>query len=473
MKSDLQFSRLASDFSQKCEWGAVMIAWNRTTAWSKVALAVLAIVAGTSGTIAVAAGNSRAPNIVLIMADDLGWGDVSFNGRTEWSTPNLDSLARQGRVLKRCYTAAVVCAPSRAAFLTGKYSIHSGVRKNEEDLPAEEVTIAEALKPLGYTTALFGKWHHGKPPVGQKDYVHPMDQGFDEFFGYTDAIHAWEKFPSQLWNGRERVDVSGYIDDLITDRAVDFVDKHKRRPFFLYLAYVATHFGIAAPTDEVARHLGKFPEADPELPLNATYAAMVTRLDRNIGRLVETLKRLDLTRETLIVFASDHGATFESGNQGTSAALDSNRPFRGQKRTLWEGGIRVPSVVSWPGTVPEGVIAQEVVHLTDLLPTFVAAGGGSVDPAWRIDGINQLPVWTGKAAEAERTLFWEWQSEGSNQLAALRGPFKIVVTQGGKPELFDVVADPAERRDLSAQHPELTRQLRDELDAWLKTATRQ
>ena len=342
----------------------------------------------------------RVPNIVLIMADDLGWGDVGFNGRTEWSTPNLDGMARQGRVLKRCYTAAVVCAPSRAAFLTGKYSIHSGVRKNEEDLPTEEVTIAEALKPLGYTTALFGKWHHGKPRDGQKDYVHPMDQGFDTFFGYTDAIHAWEKFPSQLWNGRERVAVSGYIDDLITDHAVEFVDKYKERPFFLYLAYVATHFGIAAPADEVARHQGKFVETDPELPLNATYAAMVTRLDRNIGRLVDTLKRLDLSRETLIVFASDHGATFESGNLGTSAALDSNRPFRGQKRTLWEGGIRVPALVSWPGTIPEGVVAQEVVHLTDLLPTFVAAAGARVDPAWHVDGINLLAVWTGKAVGA-------------------------------------------------------------------------
>jgi arylsulfatase A len=450
-----------------------MIARNRAKAWSRAAMVALALVASGAGSVAYAAGSSRAPNIVLIMADDLGWGDVGFNGRTEWSTPSLDSLARQGRVLKRCYTAAVVCAPSRAAFLTGKFTIHSGVRKNEEDLPPEEVTIAEALKPLGYTTALFGKWHHGKPRDGQRDYVHPMDQGFEAFFGYTDAIHAWEKFPSQLWNGRERVASSGYIDDLITDRAVEFVNKQKGRPFFLYLAYVATHFGIAAPADEVAQHLGKFPEADPELPLNATYAAMVTRLDRNIGRLVETLKRLDLSRETLIVFASDHGATFESGNQGTSAVLDSNRPFRGQKRTLWEGGIRVPAVVSWPGTVPAGVVAHEVVHLTDLLPTFVAAGGGSVDPAWGVDGINQLAVWTGKATETERTLFWEWRSEGSNQLAALRGQFKMVVTHGSKPELFDVVADPAERIDLSAQHPELTRQLREELDAWLKTATRQ
>ena len=270
--------------------------------------------------------------------------------------------------------------PQPGAFLTGKSTIHSGVRRNDEDLPAEEVTIAEALKPLGYQTALFGKWHHGKPRAGRNDYVHPMDQGFDEFFGYTDAVHAWEKFPTKLWNGRQQVPVSGYIDDLVTDRAVAFAEKHKERPFFLYLAYVATHFQVAAPAEEVARHKGKFVEADPDLPLKATYAAMVTRLDRNIGRLVETLKRLELDRETLIVFTSDHGATFESGNQGTSAALDSNRPFRGQKRTLWEGGIRVPGLACWPGRIPAGVVAQEVMQLIDLLPTFVAAAGGSVNP---------------------------------------------------------------------------------------------
>ena len=160
-----------------------------------------------------------APNIILIVADDLGWGDVGFNGRTEWSTPNLDRLARQGVVLKRCYAAATVCAPSRAAFLTGKYTIHDGVRRNDEDLPAEEVTIAEALKTRGYATALFGKWHHGKPRAGKADYVHPHGSGFDEFFGYTDAGKAWEKFPRAVWDGRREVPVSGYFDDLVTDRA--------------------------------------------------------------------------------------------------------------------------------------------------------------------------------------------------------------------------------------------------------------
>jgi arylsulfatase A len=444
-----------------------MRATRRVNAWLTGTLVGMAVFGSGA-----ADGAERAPNIILIVADDLGWGDVGFNGRKEWSTPNLDDLAKQGRIFERCYTVAVVCAPSRAAFLTGKYTIHSGVSRNEDDLPTEEVTIAEALRPLGYATALFGKWHHGKPRAGKEEYVHPMDQGFDEFFGYTDAIHAWEKFPTTLWKGRQRAPVSGYIDDLITDRAIEFVGRHKEKPFFLYLPYVATHFGIAAPADEVSRHQGRLPETDPSLPLNATYAAMVTRLDSNIGRLLETLRKVDVTHDTLIVFTSDHGATFESGNQGTSAALDSNRPFRGQKRTLWEGGVRVPAFAYWPGRISPGVTTREVTHLTDLLPTFVAAAGGNVDPAWHVDGSNLLAVWTGKAAVPERTLFWEWRSEGSNQLAALRGPFKMVVTRGGKPELFDVDGDPAERRDISAQYPELTRQLRSELDAWLQTETR-
>lgn len=414
-------------------------------------------------------GDRKPPNIVLIVADDLGFHDVGFNGRTEWSTPNLDRLAKQGRTLVRCYSAAVVCAPSRAALLTGKYTIHSGVCRNDEDLPPAEVTIAEAVRPLGYTTALFGKWHGGKPRSGHTVPVHPMDQGFDTFFGYVDAVQAWEKFPAYFFSGRQRVAASGYFDDVITDRAVDFVERNSRRPFFLYMAYIASHFAIAAPAEEVAVHKGRMAEADSHVPLNAAYAAMVTRLDWNIGRLLATLERLGLTRDTLIVFSSDQGATFERGNQGTSAALDSNRPFRGQKRTLWEGGIRVPALVSWPGKVRSGVIDTDVVHLTDLLPTFVAAAGGRVDPAWHLDGINLLPVWAGRAPMPERTLFWEWRSEGTFQLAALRNRMKFVITGGEKPELYDVVNDPAERRDLSGQYPRLTAELRAAINAWLKT----
>jgi len=414
-------------------------------------------------------GADRAPNIVLIVADDLGWGDVGFNGRTEWTTPHLDRLAADGVVLRHCYSAAPICGPSRGAFLTGKYTIHTGVRRNDQDLPLEEVTIAEALKHRGYRSGLFGKWQHGKPRSGRDHYVHPMDQGFDDFFGFTDSYDALEKFPTQLWRGRQRVQVSGYVDDLITDRAIDFLERQKDAPFFLDVSYLAPHFSIAAPAEEIERLKGKVPEADPSHPQNATYAAMITRMDWNIGRLLDTLERLHLIEDTLLVFTSDNGATFEFGNQGTSAALDSNRPLRGHKRTLWEGGIRVPGLAYWPGKIRAGTVCQENVHLADLLPTLVAAAGGTLDAAWHIDGVNLLPLWTGQGHAPERTLFWEWQSEGADQLAALRGDFKLVIERGGKPELYDLSVDPAERRDLSATHPQRVQQLQSELGAWIAT----
>lgn len=412
------------------------------------------------------------PNIVLILADDLGWGDVGFNGRTEWETPNLDRLGARGTIFKRFYTAAVVCAPSRAALLTGKSTIHDGVSRNDDDLPAREVTLAEALKAQGYATALFGKWHHGQPQPGQASYVHPMDQGFDEFFGFTDATHAWEKFPEKLWHGRELKGVSGHSDDLFADRAVDFLKRHKEGPFFLYVPFINSHFNIEAPADEVALHRGRFPEIDPSRPSRATYAAMVTRLDKNVGRIIAALAALHLDEKTLIVFTSDHGATFEAGNLGTSNFHDSNRPFRGQKRTLWEGGIRVPAIACWPGHIPAGAVSQEVVHMTDLFPTLLNAAGASPEAAWHVDGSNLLPVWTGAAHVPERTLFWEWRSEGSNQFAAMRGRYKIVITNGGRPELFDVEADPAERRNALAEHAALARDLQSGLKTWLSTEVR-
>jgi arylsulfatase A-like enzyme len=189
---------------------------------------------------AVRAAEAR-PNIILIYADDLGYADVSFNGRKEWSTPNLHRLSQEGTVFRRWYTAGVVCAPSRAAMLTGRYGIHNGVTGNNSlDLPAEEVTIAEALKSSGYKTALFGKWHHGAPRPGRDTYTHPMDQGFDEFFGFTDAVHAWQKFPRELWDGREKKPSQGYADILFTDRSIDFINRHKSEPFFLYVPYIAS-----------------------------------------------------------------------------------------------------------------------------------------------------------------------------------------------------------------------------------------
>jgi arylsulfatase A-like enzyme len=411
----------------------------------------------------------RPPNIVLIVADDLGWGDVGFNGRTEWNTPNLDRLASQGMLFRRWYVGAVVCAPSRACFLTGKYGIHNGVTTNSQDLPAEEITIAEALKPAGYSTALFGKWHHGQPRRKGGSYVHPMDQGFDEFFGFTDAREAWQHFPKQLWYGREQKQSSGYVDRLFADAAIEFIRRRRETPFFLYLPFTTPHLLIEAPPEDVAEHRGKFPERDPNKPLNATYAAMVTRQDKEIGRVLAALDERKLAEQTLVVFFSDHGATFEAGNQGTSAALDSNRPFRGQKRTLWEGGVRVPGVVRWPGKIAAGTVSNDPTHSIDLLPTLLAAADRSPEAAWKVDGTNLLPVWLGKSRAPERTLCWEWRSEGYYQLAAMRGDWKLVVTGANPPELFNVDTDPAERRSRAAEQPDLVSRLKREVGDWLAT----
>lgn len=437
--------------------------------------ALLAAWAGVGRAAADGAGRPVAgrPNIVMIFADDVGWGDVGFNGRKSWDTPNLDRLASQGTKFRRFYTGATVCAPSRAVLLTGRSTIHNGVSRNNADLPAEEVTIAEALKARGYDTALFGKWHHGRPPQGKKDYTHPMDQGFDEFFGFTDASHAWEKFPKWLWQGREKVPVEGYADDLFTARGADYVRRHKGgdRPFFLYLPLISGHFHVQAPEDEVAIHREKFRDPDPETHARAAYAAMITRLDKHVGRILAALDEAGLADDTLVVFASDHGATFEAGNQGVSAFHDSNAPFRGQKRTLWEGGLRVPACARWPGHIPAGEVSDVPMHMADLFPTFLAASGDGPTPDRELDGVDLLPLWTAApgASAPERTLFWEWRTEGFDQIAAMRGDLKLVITRGGKPELYDVEDDPAERKDLAARNPETVEELTKGLKDWLAT----
>ncbi|MEO5804495.1 MAG: sulfatase-like hydrolase/transferase [Verrucomicrobiota bacterium] len=410
------------------------------------------------------------PNIIMILADDLGWHDVGFNGRKEWSTPNLDRFAKQGTIFNRWYVGGVVCAPSRAVLMTGKYTIHNGVTGNSGDLPAEETTIAEALKQYGYTTALFGKWHGGKPRDGSKTSVHPIDHGFDEFFGFTDAKHAWEHFPKQLWFGREKkpLATNAFTATMFVDRSVEFVQRNKQQPFFLYLAFTEPHLHIEAPDEDVAK-FGKFPEKDPGHSINANYAAMISRMDKEIGRLLNKLDQLGLAENTLVVFTSDHGATFEKGNEGAAAFHDSNFPFRGQKRTLWEGGIRVPAVVRWPGKIPAGKTSREIVHMMDVFPSFLAAAGEKTNPDWNVDGLNLLPVWMGLGKTPERTLFWEWRSEGNQQLAAMRGDLKLVSTGNNKPELFNVETDPAERRSLAAEQEMLTKDLEKELNDWLAT----
>jgi arylsulfatase A-like enzyme len=359
-----------------------------------------------------------------------------------------------------------VCAPSRACLLTGKHTIHHGVRNNGTDLPRSEVTLAEALKPLGYATALFGKWHRGRLPDGS--FTHPLEQGFDETLGYLDARHAWEHFPKEFWRGRESVPVKGYSSDIISDEAIRFIGRHRNDPFFLYLPFIEPHFYIEAPEEDLARYRGKFKELNPQEPFNAHYAAMIQRMDASIGRVLKALDDNGLAQNTLIVFSSDNGATFEAGNKGTSAYHDSNRPYRGQKRSLEEGGIRVPGLARWPGRIPAGVRSPDPMHMTDM-PTFLAAAGGAADPAWKLDGMNMLDVWTGKAKAPERTLFWEWQFPGNEMFAAMRGDFKLLQI-GGVRFLYNVREDPGERRTLVAEHPKVFERLQGELKSWMATA---
>src|SRR5262245_49815855 len=259
-----------------------------------------------------AAAADAKPNLVILLADDLGWSDVGFNGRKEWRTPQLDKFAKQGTIFTRWYTAGTVCAPSRAALMTGKYGIHNGVSGNSDDLPKGQTTLAEALKKQGYRTALFGKWHHGRPRPGMKDYRNPLDLGFDEFVGFTNARHAWEHFPKELFFGRQKKAVKGYAATIFADHAIEFIKRHKDKPFFLYVPFTIPHLHIEAPADDVAKFKGKFKEAAPSKPLNATYAAMITALDREAGRVLKALDDHKLTDDTLVVFTSDHGATFEA-----------------------------------------------------------------------------------------------------------------------------------------------------------------
>jgi len=226
-----------------------------------------------------------------------------------------------------------------------------------------------------------------------------MDRGFDEFFGFTDAVAAWQKFPTKLWNGRKEEPSTGYADTLFADHTIDFIQRHKDQPFFIYTPFIATHGLVQAPKEDIAEHLGHFKEKDPARPSNATYAAEVTRLDKEIARILKTLDELDLANNTIVIFSSDHGATYEKIAEGASISHDSNYPFRGQKRTLWEGGIHVPGVVRWPGHVPANTQSTEIIHMIDIFPTVLAAAGVAPEPAWHIDGVNVLDAWLGKISQ--------------------------------------------------------------------------
>lgn len=449
----------------------------------------------------------RRPNVIFILADDMGYGDMSrFNGGLS-QTPVLDALSGEGLCLTQHYAASPVCNPSRAGLLTGRYPHRTGSIDTYDHLGCErlslrERTLADLLKRAGYATGLVGKWHNGT--IG--DAYHPNARGFDEFFGFRGG---WQYYfePRLERNGRRQRPTGAYLTDLLTDEAIDFVTRHDREPFFLHLAYNCPHFPIEAPPADVA----PFAATGTLTPAVSTLYGMIRNMDRNIGHLLETLDRLGLRDNTAVFFTSDNGPDF--GGTGEHSLRRFNCNYHGSKGLVYEGGIRLPLIARWPAGLPgRGCTLESMVHLTDWLPTILAMCSADL-PADNLplDGWNVLPVLRGEPGQVNTRRFWQWNRYfpyvGSN--AAMRdGDWKLVRPMApqtyrddidgpldarhrqepesfttvypaprradftyGPPlpaELYNLHADPLECRNLAAMEPaQLARMLR-ELENWFE-----
>jgi len=406
-------------------------------------------------------GRPDRPNIIFVMADDLGYGDLGCYGQKHIRTPNIDRLATEGTRFTDVYAGGSVCAPSRCVLMTGKHLGHARVRGNASSvggvgpqgrgpLEPEDVTVAEVLKPAGYATGISGKWGRGEP----ESTGIPNRQGFDQWFGYLNQKHAHDYYPEYLWHNQERVELKGNLDgkrqqyshDLCAEFALDFVRRHKDRPFFFYAAWTLPHGKYEIPS--VA------PYQDRDWPEDyKVHAAMVTLLDRDFGRLMELLKELGLERRTVVFFCSDNGAV-----QRREGVLDSAGPFRAQKGSSYEGGLRTPMIVRWPGRVAAGAVSHAPWYFADFLPTAAALAGATPPPG--IDGTSILPTLLGQPQDLDsRMLYWE-QYSGGYQQAVRWGRWKAVRFAAKNAfELYDLTSDLAEQHNVAEQHPEVVRQI--------------
>ena len=409
---------------------------------------------------------TRPPNILFILADDLGYGDLSCYGRPDYQTPVLDGLARQGLKFLSAYAAAPVCTPTRCAYITGRYPQRLEVGLQEPlkrgmtsiGLAPDHPTIASLLKSSGYRTALVGKWHLGwKPEFG------PNRHGFDEFFGVLSGAadyftHTSADSPGteksggpDLWEDLTPVKRIGYLTDLFSDKAVDFIGRQHSAPFFLSLQYTAPHSPWEGPEDGAIDH-GDHGDG----PMNnggsrKTYGSMMKSMDAGIGRVLAALSKHNMERNTLVIFTSDNGGERYSYNW----------PFSFQKMFLWEGGTRVPAIVRWPGVVPAGRVTDQAAITMDWTATILAVAGASADPAYPLDGEDLMPVCTGVRAAYDRTLFWRTQLRD----AARMGKWKYLNDQGSE-YLFDLSVDPGEKAELQTRHPDIFKQMKSQYSAW-------
>ena len=427
------------------------------------------------------AGQARKPNVIFILADDLGYGDLGCYGQKKIRTPHIDRLAAEGVRFTQFYSGAPVCAPARCTLLTGLHTGHSYIRDNGElptegqrPIPDSTVTLAEVLKSAGYRTGVVGKWGLGGPGTEGE----PNRQGFDHWFGYLCQRQAHRFYPQHLWRNGQKVFLEQnqggrrgqYSHDLIAQEALRFLRDSAAgaktgSPFFLYVAFTIPHVDLDVPGDSKQPYLGQW--EDKPFPGNhyraephprATYAGMVSRMDRDVGRLMALLKELGLDGDTLVMFSSDNGPTYAGG--ADAKFFNSAGPLRGLKGDLYEGGIRVPLVARWPGKIGAGATSDHVAAFWDVLPTLAEAGGAELPKELPLDGINILPTLLGRAGQKDRQhLYWESPARQGAQAVRL-GDWKgvrlgVKRNPGANLQLFNLRHDIAESRDVAAEHPDV------------------
>lgn len=434
------------------------------------------------------------PNIIYILADDLGYGDLGCYGQTKIETPNLDRLAEEGMMFTDHYSGSTVCAPSRSVLMTGMHTGHTPIRGNKEIQPegqspmkAEAFTVAEMLKEAGYVTGAFGKWGLGF--VGTEG--DPNQQGFDEFFGYNCQRQAHRYYPEHLWHNDQKVMLDGndfvqtetYAPEVIHKEALDFIEENKDEPFFLFYPNTIPHAELIIPEGELLeKYRGKFEEnpyvserpgsdyGDEDFNVSAycsqpeprtTFAAMVSLLDRQVGEIVAKLEELGLDENTIIMFTSDNGPHQEGG--ADPDFFNSNGPLKGYKRDLYEGGIRAPMIARWSNHIAPGTTTDHVSAFWDVLPTFADLAGAPVPE--NIDGISFLPVLKGEEQEEHDHLYWEFHEQGGKQ-AVRKGNWKLIKLHVFDPsktsyELYDLETDLSEENNIADQHPEVVAELQE------------
>lgn len=423
----------------------------------------------------VIAGEKRKPNIIYILADDLGHAELGCYGQKKIKTPNLDKMAAQGLRFTQHYAGNAVCAPSRCVLMTGLHSGHAQIRNNSEMKPdgqqpiaADTVTIARLLKLAGYVTGMIGKWG-----LGMHDSTgDPQKQGFDHFFGYYCQRHAHNHYPTFLWRNAEKVPLAGnpgkatgkqYSHDLFEQEALDFIRKNKDKSFFLYLPFIVSHVALQVPEDSLKEYKGLWDDPpykggkgyQPHDHPRAAYAAMVSRMDRTVGRILDLLRELNLDEDTIVIFSSDNGPTHEGVGGSDSIFFLSAGRLRGFKGSLFEGGVRVPMIVRWPGRTQPGRTTDLLSGFQDVLPTLCDIAGAKTPE--KLDGLSMLPTILGKGEQKKHDfLYWEFPGYGGQQ-AVRMGEWKAIRQNMHKGnlqiQLFNLKADEGETTDVAGQNP--------------------